>query len=48
MLFRYTLGWFVLLIAAVVNGAIRDGMYKESLWTLVAPYLFFRLRGRGR
>lgn len=33
---RYTLCWFVLLIAAVVNGAIRDGVYKELLGELAA------------
>ncbi len=36
MILRYILGWFVLLIAAIINGAIRDKVYKESLGELTA------------
>ena len=36
MIGKYILGWFVLLITAVINGAMRDGLYKESLGDLAA------------
>jgi hypothetical protein len=36
MTLRYFFGWFFLLIAAVINGAIRDGVYLESLGELHA------------
>lgn len=36
MIIRYLFGWFVLLIVAIINGAIRDKVYKESLGELAA------------
>jgi hypothetical protein len=39
MVFRYMLGWFVLLIAAIINGALREGVYKEQLGELAAHQL---------
>jgi hypothetical protein len=36
---RYTLCWFILLIAAVINGAVRDAFYKDSLGDLSAHQL---------
>lgn len=39
MLLRYTLAWFVLMIAAIINGAIREAVYKNSLGDLRAHQL---------
>jgi hypothetical protein len=36
MLIRYTLAWFILLVAAIINGAIREAVYKNSLGDLRA------------
>jgi hypothetical protein len=36
MLWKYTLGWFVLLVVAVVNGALRDALYKSTVGELAA------------
>lgn len=33
---RYTLAWCALLVAAMVNGAVRDGLYREPLGDLAA------------
>lgn len=39
MLLRYTLAWFVLMIAAIINGALREAVYKNSLGDLRAHQL---------
>lgn len=39
MMWKYTLGWFVLLIAAIINGAVREGVYKQNLGELAAHQL---------
>ncbi|RIK56692.1 hypothetical protein DCC62_30255 [candidate division KSB1 bacterium] len=39
MLRRYTLVWFVLMIAAIINGALREAVYKNSLGDLRAHQL---------
>jgi hypothetical protein len=36
MILRYTLAWFILVIAAIVNGAVREGLYKSILGDLRA------------
>ncbi|MDZ7267692.1 MAG: hypothetical protein ONB48_16275 [candidate division KSB1 bacterium] len=39
MLLRYTLAWFLLMIAAIGNGAIREAVYKNRLGDLHAHQL---------
>jgi hypothetical protein len=39
MIWRYTVGWFVLLVAAIINGALREAVYKQSLGDLRAHQL---------
>jgi hypothetical protein len=39
MIWKFILGWFALLIAAVINGAIREGVYRASLGDLAAHQL---------
>ncbi len=39
MIWRYILGWFILLIAAMINGAARDALYKDRLGDLTAHQL---------
>lgn len=36
MILKYLFGWFMLLVTAVINGAIRDGVYKEYVGDLAA------------
>ena len=36
MILRYVFGWIILLTVAVINGAIREGVYKERLGELTA------------
>ncbi|MEK9139342.1 MAG: hypothetical protein AAB393_19670 [Bacteroidota bacterium] len=36
MILRYTLGWVVLLMGAIINGVIRETAYKENLGELAA------------
>jgi hypothetical protein len=36
MNWKYFAGWFALLVTAVVNGAIRDGLYKDAVGELAA------------
>ncbi|MDZ7289365.1 MAG: hypothetical protein ONB44_11320 [candidate division KSB1 bacterium] len=39
MILRYTLAWFILVIAAILNGAIREAVYKNALGDLRAHQL---------
>jgi hypothetical protein len=39
MIWKYILGWFALLIAAIINGAVREAVYKQSLGELTAHQL---------
>lgn len=39
MILRYTFAWFILMIAAIINGAIREAVYKNSLGDLRAHQL---------
>ncbi|MCG3120335.1 MAG: hypothetical protein ALAOOOJD_02994 [bacterium] len=39
MILRYTLAWFILMIAAIINGAIREAVYKNRLGDLSAHQL---------
>lgn len=39
MILRYTLAWFILMIAAIINGAIREAVYKDRLGDLRAHQL---------
>jgi hypothetical protein len=36
MLWKYILGWFVLLVLAVINGGFRDTLYKSMVGELAA------------
>lgn len=36
MILRYTLSWFILMVAAIINGAIREAVYKNRLGDLSA------------
>lgn len=36
MILRYTLAWFILMVAAIINGAIREAVYKNRLGDLSA------------
>lgn len=36
MILRYTFAWFILMVAAIINGAIREAVYKNSLGELRA------------
>jgi hypothetical protein len=36
MMLRYTFAWILLVIAAIINGAIREGVYKNRLGELRA------------
>jgi hypothetical protein len=36
MIIRYTLAWLILVVAAIINGAIREAIYKNSLGDLRA------------
>ncbi|MCI0690779.1 hypothetical protein L0337_02105 [candidate division KSB1 bacterium] len=36
MILRYTLSWFILVFAAIINGAIREAVYKNTLGELRA------------
>lgn len=36
MNWKYILGWFALLVVAVVNGAVRDALYKSAAGELAA------------
>jgi hypothetical protein len=36
MVLRYTLAWFILVVAAVLNGAARDLLYKDAVGELRA------------
>jgi hypothetical protein len=36
---KYIFGWFILLVAAIINGAIREGVYKQQLGDLGAHQL---------
>ena len=31
MILRYTFAWLILMAAAIINGAIREAVYKNSL-----------------
>ena len=39
MLARYSLAWCILLLAAVINGAARDFLYKDAIGELRAHQL---------
>ncbi len=39
MILRHTLAWFVLMVAAIINGAIREAVYKNRLGDLRAHQL---------
>lgn len=39
MIWKYILGWFALVVAAIINGALREGVYKPSLGELTAHQL---------
>lgn len=39
MILRYTFAWFILMIAAIINGAIREAVYKNRLGDLRAHQL---------
>lgn len=39
MVLRYTLAWFILVVAAVLNGAARDLLYKDAVGELRAHQL---------
>jgi hypothetical protein len=36
MIWKYIFGWFALLLAAIINGALREGVYRQSLGDLRA------------
>lgn len=36
MIWKYTLGWFALVVMAIVNGALREMLYKPSVGDLAA------------
>lgn len=36
---KYLLGWFILLVAAIINGAAREALYKQALGDLGAHQL---------
>lgn len=39
MILRYTLAWLILMVTAIINGAIRESVYKNSLGELHAHQL---------
>jgi hypothetical protein len=36
MIFRYTISWLILVVIAILNGAIREMVYKKTLGDLLA------------
>ncbi len=39
MILRYILGWFILATVAIINGAVREGLYRHVLGDLPAHQL---------
>lgn len=39
MILRYTFAWLILMVAAIINGALREAVYKNSLGDLRAHQL---------